>query len=74
MEKFEWPSLSLPYISKKGKCLGAKEMIGILVDGTVVPCCLDGNGDINLGNIFEKPLKEILESKRFKNIMSCFKR
>lgn len=72
MEKFEWPSLSLPYISDKGKCLGAKEMIGILVDGTVVPCCLDANGDINLGNIFEKPLKEILESERFKNIEKGF--
>ena len=72
MEKFEWPSLSLPYISDKGKCLGAKEMIGILVDGTVVPCCLDADGEIRLGNIFEKPLKEILESEKFENIKKGF--
>ncbi|MBP3585763.1 MAG: SPASM domain-containing protein, partial [Peptococcaceae bacterium] len=37
---------------------------GILCDGTVIPCCLDHEGDIALGNIFVQDLSEILESKR----------
>ena len=39
-----------------------KEQIAILVDGTVVPCCLDNNGDIPLGNIFEQTIEEILST------------
>jgi radical SAM protein with 4Fe4S-binding SPASM domain len=46
--------------------------MGVLVDGTVVPCCLDSEGNISLGNIFEKSLKEILESKRSTNIYDGF--
>ncbi len=72
MEEFIWPSLSLPYIGNKGKCLGSKEMLGILCDGTVVPCCLDGDGVINLGNIFENSLNDILNSERFININKGF--
>ena len=61
---FTWPSLNLPYLSDHGTCLGMKTMCGILSDGSVVPCCLDTKGDMNLGNIFQTPLKDIVESKR----------
>ena len=47
--------------------------MGILVDGTVIPCCLDDNGVINLGNIKNNTLKEILDSERTKNIIEGFK-
>lgn len=64
-EQFEWPNLDNDFTSFYGKCLGTCNHIGILVDGTVIPCCLDSNGCINFGNIFEKSLEEILNSERF---------
>jgi radical SAM protein with 4Fe4S-binding SPASM domain len=36
----------------------------VLADGTVVPCCLDHNGDIPLGNLFTQSMEEILASSR----------
>ena len=45
-------------------CYGLRDQIGILVDGTVVPCCLDSDGNIPLGNVFETDLQQIVDSKR----------
>ena len=70
--KFVWPSLNNEVVSKCGSCYGLRQQLGILVDGTVVPCCLDNDGDITLGNIFTQSLQEILESKRARNIVSGF--
>lgn len=71
-ELFEWPSLYSKYYNDLGHCYGLKTHIGILVDGTVIPCCLDSKGIINLGNIFSNDLKEILESKRTRDIIKSF--
>lgn len=72
--KFEWPDLNNKKINEKGKCYGLRNQLGILSDGTVVPCCLDGNGDINLGNIFEvEDLEEIINSRRAKNLVDGFR-
>ncbi|MBQ6933432.1 MAG: radical SAM protein [Clostridia bacterium] len=60
-EFWEWPQLTLPYIGDKGICNGLRHHIGILVDGTVIPCCLDGEGQASLGNVFEKSFDEIWE-------------
>nr|WP_321265774.1 radical SAM/SPASM domain-containing protein [uncultured Sulfurimonas sp.] len=60
---FEWPSINSTHNSH-GRCHGLKSHIGILADATVVPCCLDGDGIINLGNLSTTPLSEILASKR----------
>lgn len=68
-EQFRWPSLNAPFISEKGSCLGAKNMLGILCDGTIIPCCLDSKGDISLGNIFSQSLSEVLSSRRFKEML-----
>ena len=69
---FEWPSLKNNYYNEFGRCYGLKNHIGILVDGTVIPCCLDSSGIINLGNIFNTDLKDILDSNRVKNIIKGF--
>jgi radical SAM protein with 4Fe4S-binding SPASM domain len=61
---FEWPELNSTYCNERGFCQGLRTHIAILSDGTVTPCCLDGNGVMNLGNIFDTPLKDILECKR----------
>ncbi len=71
-EKFDWPSLNDDFFSDKGRCLGAKSHIGILANGDVVPCCLDGDGVIKLGNVFEDSLETILNGQRFKNIIQGF--
>ncbi len=72
-KKFIWPSLKNDIYSLKGKCLGGKSMCGILVDGTVVPCCLDAQGDVNLGNIFVSSFKSIIESEKVNNILNGWK-
>lgn len=68
---FVWPSLSEP-ICKGNYCYGLRHQMGILVDGTVVPCCLDGEGVINLGNIYQTPLREILDSERAQKMLKGF--
>ncbi len=60
-EEFEWPSLENDFVSDEGICYGTRSMLGILADGTVVPCCLDSNGEAPLGNIFESPIDEIIK-------------
>ena len=63
-EKFDWPDKDADVISSTHTCYGLRDQIGILCDGTVVPCCLDADGVINLGNIFEESIDEILEKPR----------
>lgn len=70
---FEWPSLQKERLFKTGGCLAISSQIGFLTDGTVVPCCLDANGDISLGNVAEKTLDEILNSKKAIDIANGFK-
>lgn len=71
-EKFKWPSLKVEELGERAFCYGLRDQIGILVDGTVVPCCLDSEGSIPLGNIFEENLDDILNSKRAKDIYDGF--
>ncbi len=73
-EKFEWPTLERDVISEKMFCYGLRDHIAIQADGTVVPCCLDSEGKIPLGNVHETPLNEILESERAKNMYDGFSR
>lgn len=73
-EKFSWPDANLELISEEVFCHGLRDQIGILLDGTVVPCCLDSEGKIQLGNIFEKSLEEIITSERAKNLYDGFSR
>lgn len=69
---FTWPDESLG-LNIDAKCYGLIDQLGILVDGTVVPCCLDSNGIINLGNIFKNDLDEILNTNIVKDIINGFK-
>lgn len=71
-EEFTWPSLSQPFVSEKGFCHGLRQMIGVLADGTVVPCCLDADGQAALGNLFTEPLADILARDPFKSARSGF--
>lgn len=71
-EKFDWPDLNAPTEHEKVFCYGLRDHIGVLCDGTVVPCCLDHEGDIPLGNLFSQDLNEILNTERAKAIFDGF--
>ncbi|MCM0606555.1 MAG: radical SAM protein [Xanthomonadaceae bacterium] len=71
--EFTWPAMSLPQLGVQGTCLGLTSHFGILADGTVVPCCLDKEGDIPLGRIGDQSIVEILVSERVQNILRGFK-
>jgi MoaA/NifB/PqqE/SkfB family radical SAM enzyme len=70
--EFIWPDPSLPELGSEGTCMGLRNHIGILADGTVVPCCLDKEGRIPLGKMGEEPLVHILESPRAQEIRKGF--
>jgi len=63
-ERFAWPDLDAEDGGNQVFCYGLKDHFGILCDGTVIPCCLDHEGDLALGNIFTQPIQEILQSDR----------
>lgn len=71
-ERFDWPDMGAENGGKNVFCYGLKDHFGILCDGTVIPCCLDHEGDIDLGNIFEMPLDEILSGNRAVSIKEGF--
>lgn len=70
--EFIWPSLDLEVLGSKGRCHGLSSHFGILVDGTVVPCCLDKEAAIPLGNVTDTPIEEILSGSRAQNILRGF--
>ena len=63
-EIFDWPSETTAEPSTVGHCHGMIDQIAVLSDGRVVPCCLDSEGEITLGNLFECSLRQILSSSR----------
>ena len=69
--KFDWPDMSAEE-SGAQFCYGLRDQLGVLCDGTLVPCCLDHEGDIPLGNLFAQPLDEILNSPRATAIREGF--
>lgn len=71
-DTFSWPSPLSEEIGETGFCLGTRSHIGILSDGTVVPCCLDGEGYIPLGNVFKTELETILNSERYTAMYNGF--
>ena len=72
-DKFDWPDLTAGDGGDRVFCYGLRDQIGVLCDGTVVPCCLDHEGDIALGNLFDQTLEEILETPRAKAIFEGFR-
>ena len=72
--EFKWPSTDLPIIGTQGKCYGLSTHFGILADGSVVPCCLDKEGAITLGNLKTQSIEEILRSERAQAMLDGFRR
>ena len=70
-EKFDWPDLDANEADTQF-CYALRDQLGVLADGTVVPCCLDHEGDIALGNLFEDDLDTILNSTRARGLRDGF--
>lgn len=62
--RFEWPTLAAPVRGTRGTCHGLSSHIGIHADGTVVPCCLDKEAKLKLGDLSQTSLSEILTGDR----------
>ncbi len=71
-DRFDWPDMSADFISDSVFCYGLRDHFGILCDGSVIPCCLDREGEITLGNIFDTPVRDILSSERAEEILRGF--
>lgn len=72
-ERFEWPDREAPLGDSEVFCYGLSDHFGILSDGRVIPCCLDREGVITLGNIFDTPIEDILHSLRAEKMREGFK-
>lgn len=70
---FAWPSMENPKSTTQSFCYGGSKQLGILQNGSIVPCCFDTKGEINLGNIHQETLQEILKKDRLKNLIEGFK-
>ena len=71
-DKFDWPDLTAAEGDGKFSCYGLKDQLGVLCDGSVVPCCLDHEGDLVLGNLFAQEMEEILDAPRTRRILQGF--
>ena len=71
-DRFAWPDMSAQNMGREVFCYGLHDHFGILVDGSVIPCCLDREGDVTLGNIHTEPIRAILSSERAENIRRGF--
>ena len=70
---FEWPDEHAPDYGAEGTCHGLRHQLAILADGQVIPCCLDHNGRLALGNIFREPLADILNNEKSLRLIEDFR-
>lgn len=70
--QFTWPDPLAPVRATRGHCRGLRDHLAILVDGTVVPCCMDGDGVLALGNLLNAPLADILAGHRARRMRAGF--
>ena len=73
-DRFAWPDRQSPDNGEIVFCRGLLDHFGILCDGTVVPCCLDSDGVIALGNVFREELTDILATPRARAMAEGFTR
>ena len=72
-ERFSWPDREAEDMGASVFCYGLRDHFGILSDGTVVPCCLDSDGAVALGNVFQDDLADILASDRANAMVKGFR-
>lgn len=76
--RFEWPTMPKQTQNAngsgypKGACRALDTHVGILSNGKVVACCLDYQGNIELGDIRKQSLQQILEGEVAQNLKEGF--
>lgn len=73
-DRFDWPDLAANEGEADMFCYGLRDQLGVLCDGSVVPCCLDHEGDLTLGNLHRQSLEQILATPRATAIYDGFSR
>ncbi len=71
-DRFEWPDKDAPEQTGEIFCYGMRDHFAILCDGSVVPCCMDSEGIVTLGNVFDENIADILASPRANAIVTAF--
>ncbi len=71
-ERFIWPDIGADNMGVEVFCHGLGDHFAILSDGSVIPCCLDSDGQITLGNIYTENIEDILSSDRAVKIKKGF--
>ena len=72
-DRFEWPDVECDDLGDQVFCHGLGDHFGILVDGRVIPCCLDRECAIELGNVFTDSLEDVLTSERAEKMREGFR-
>ncbi len=73
-DAFEWPDPEASVYSEHHSCYALRDQVAVQVDGTVIPCCLDAEGLLALGNLFKTPIEDILASFRAVSLKESFER
>ena len=71
-DRFAWPDMEAQDMGDQVFCYGLRDHFGILCDGRVVPCCLDREGQITLGNIFTDDIRQVLSTPRAQALVDGF--
>ena len=71
-DRFDWPTMDAPERGERGRCRALTGQLAVLCDGTAVPCCLDGEGRMALGNLFTQDLEDILASPLARTVTQGF--
>ena len=73
-KEFTWPNINHPTLSINGTCHAGSIMLAILSNGEITPCCLDSDGLLSIGNIFEESINDCINKPRFTNLVNGFKK
>ena len=69
-ERFEWRENT---DDDSVRCYGMRDQIGVLCDGRIIPCCIDCDGAITLGNIFTDDILDVINSPLAKEMAEGFR-
>ena len=58
-DRFGWPGPDAPQTPPRF-CMALRDQLGVLCDGTAVPCCLDAEGVLKLGNLLTDSVEDVL--------------
>ena len=70
-ERFFWPDEKAERTDPRF-CMALRDHFAVLCDGTAVPCCLDADGALPLGNLLTDSVEDVLRAPRALEIKNGF--